>query len=216
MTLRPTSFLPERVRAVHDIVEYRYYLRDTRCRPKDLDYLIDLILSALADKRRFRQVDCLKVLKRIIKRLYLDRSLPQRTTDRIFALYRHYIFSHNEDAQWAASVMLKGRLLRDEQIQWLVEHSRESDHTLNRLLRYPKPHPVIRGWAEALFADPAARPDRRAEVLGLLITDSLPPIAADLDSRIVAWAIYYSRVSDDVRTRLLAEALTAEERLGHR
>ncbi len=25
---------------MHDIVEYRYYLRDTRCRPKDLDYVI--------------------------------------------------------------------------------------------------------------------------------------------------------------------------------
>ena len=107
--LRPSPVIVTKTTSVEDIFVNRYYLRDAKCTPNDLKHLLDIVLSALAEGRRFRQVDCLKVLKRIVKQWPADDPFPTDLTDRLFLLYTHYIYSASEDSQWAVSVMLKGR-----------------------------------------------------------------------------------------------------------
>lgn len=46
-------------------------------------------------------------------------------------------------------------------------------------------------------------PDRTAEVISILITDTLPELHVDEDVNNVLWAIYYSKNSDSVKKRLL-------------
>ena len=192
--------------SVDDIFANRYHLRDARCTPKDLKHLLDLVLSAISEGWRFRQTECLKVLKRIIKRWPSHRSFPLDVTDRLFQLYTHYIYSTSEETHWAVSVMLKGRILRDEQIHWFIEHYEDSDHILNRLLRYPGRHPLICAWARKVLRDSSALPKRRSELLGLLIDDSIPRMASKESSKILAWAIYYSAARDTTKAQLLKRA----------
>ena len=211
MILRPARYLAREVRSVSDIFEHRHYLRDSHCSPNDLKHLLGIVLAAVEGKKRFRQLDCLKVLKRIIKSRFSDIPLSPEITDKLFAIYKNYIFSSNEEIQWAVSVFLKGRLLRNEQIRWLVEHYSESKHIVNRLLRYPVPDDLIRVWATTVLSDPTAMEERRAELVAILITNEIPKITPTPDSKTFAWAVFYASLLDKaVKTRLLKSVLDSE------
>jgi hypothetical protein len=205
-TLRPTPAIIRTIASVDDIFAHRHHLRGVRYTPDDLKHLLDVLLSALAEERRFRQVDCLKVLKHIIKHWPSDDPFSADLTDRLFRIYTHYVYSTREELQWAVSVMLKGRILRDEQVRWLIEHYQDSHHILNRLLRYPQRPPQIVAWARKTLSEPSALPDRRGELLGLLINYSIPRAASRESSTVVAWAIYYSAAPDTTKARLLKRA----------
>lgn len=205
--LRPTPGVVKTIASVDDIFVNRYHIRDAKCSVDDLKQLLDLVITALDQRRRFRQLDCLKVLKRIIRVWPPDDRFPADITDRLFRLYKHYIFSANKDVQWAVSVMLKGQALRDKQVQWLIGHYQDSSHILNRLLRYPRRHQNISSWARKILADASAFPERRSELLGLLIDGSLPSAASDESSKVVAWAIYHSAASNPAKTKLLKKVV---------
>jgi hypothetical protein len=205
--LRPMPGVVKAISSVDDIFVNRYHIRDAKCTVDDLRRLLDLVIAAFDQRRRFRQLDCLKVLKRIIRGWPPGDKFPADITDQLFRLYKHYIFSANEDVQWAVSVMLKGQVLRDEQVQWLIEHYQDSSHILNRLLRYPRRHQYISSWARKTLDDASAFPERRSELLGLLINDSLPSAASNEPSKVVAWAIYYSAASKPTKTKLLKQVV---------
>jgi hypothetical protein len=203
--LRPTPGVVKTITSVDDIFVKRYHIRDAKCTVDDLRRLLDLVIAALDQRRRFRQLDCLKVLKRIILRWPPCHRFPPDITDRLFRLYKHYIFSANEDVQWAVSVMLKGQALRNEQVQWLIDHYQDSIHILNRLLRYPRQNHYISSWARKILEDASAFPKRRSELLRLLINNSLPTVASKESSKVVAWAIYHSPASKATKTQLLKQ-----------
>lgn len=64
-------------------------------------------------------------------------------------------------------------------------------------------HLLITEWANKVYTD-GLLPDRRTEVIALLIGDSIPQIITEPDNIIIR-AIYYARVSNETKQKLLME-----------
>lgn len=124
--------------------------------------------------------------------------------DRLFELYQYFIFDRLDQIRWSVSAILKEKTLRSVQLKWLLSHHAESPHIVNRLLRYPKYHPLIADWARGELR----RPDlagRRSELLGRLIVDAVPPEAGDMPVNSVLWGIYYAPAKPETKRKLLYE-----------
>lgn len=137
-----------------------------------------------------------------------ETSIPATTVDRLFELYQHFVFDRLENIRWCVSAILKDRPLRDGQIQWLLDHHRESAHVVNRLLRYPEYHPPVADWARSELKR-SELDDRRSELLGRLIIDSIPAEARRMPAATVLWAVYYSSTDLKAKGRMLNETASA-------
>ncbi len=136
MMFYPREYVPKFVKSTTDIYDNRSILREIIYDEKVLVYLTNIILKTLQKNRRFRKLDCLNVVRDIAKtnkKLKLSKVLIAN----LFKLFQKLIFNENQDIQWRVSVLLKNRILLDEQIEWLINNYKESIHILNRLLKYP-------------------------------------------------------------------------------
>jgi hypothetical protein len=188
----PEEHLPRFVQSVRDLYNERFILRSLPCTDFVLQYVAGLVLVASKNQQRFRALDCLRVIRYIIRGTSPTPILSVDTIDLLFSLYQRFIFSPNEEIQWCVSIFIKDRPLRDSQLSWLAENAESSVHLVNRLLRYPEPHPILTDWALSAYQS-GAMPERTAEILGLLIEDMIPSFAAHEPSDTLVWAIYYSR-----------------------
>lgn len=206
--LLPEEFLPVYVRSTKDIYEHRSLLKQLLLGDYALNYLLDIIVKAVEDGARFRMLDCLKVVKAILKNNPLGLELDSRTVGKLFYLYKTFIFHKNEKIQACANLLVRFQCLNDDGVSWLVSNWNRSEHSLNRLLRYPKKHPLITQWAKGIYQQGQLR-DRQAEIAALLIDESIPPFVTE-DEDTIVWAIYHSRVSDEIKQRLLMERFSVE------
>ena len=202
-----TPIVSKKIKTVRDIYEYRAELKCIKGEVNDINHLLDLMVDAINEKLRFRQVDSIKILKKIFKNRNESQYLPKPTVDKIFRLYQHYILHPNEDVQWAVSVMLKDQKLSDDQISWLISNIDNSEHILNRVLRYPEPHKLISEWASQKINDVNAYIDRRSELVSLTIRDTIPQTPESDNSSVMAWAVYYSHNSLQIKERMLIEII---------
>lgn len=176
-----------RVADTRTMWELRHELKRLSYHPAVLSHLADLVRGALAENRRFRVFDCVRVLRAQVVASQ-GRKLPSRIVRALFAIYRHLILASREELQWALSRLIRDQKLNDEEIAWLIEHWRESDHLVNRLLRYPLPHPAVGTWARQCYAADLL-PDRKSELLALLIPeDGIAPFAKE-NPVVLAWAL---------------------------
>ena len=208
------EFYPERYIlglfvSTRDIYEHRSLLKGIKFNDHVLGYLVDIILADIDQNRRFRKYDCLKVIRAIVRAKEPEQVIiSQEVISRLFRIYKEYIFIENEKIQWCVSAILKNQILNDEDIQWLTFHYQESDHLVNRLLRYPDRNPRITVWAEQVYKSNAL-PDRLSEVIGLLIDEDIPSYVKERGSELI-WAIYYSLIPDIVKQNLLRKYYSME------
>lgn len=172
-------------------------------------YLLDIVCQTVKGKQCFRRLDCLKVLKWVLRRKPPNTSLSPETRDRLFFLYQEYIFHRNAEMQSAVNTYLKDEILSDTQIRWLLEHADESVMVLNRLLRYPERHPLIVLWAADVYRQ-HKYPARQSETIALLIEDDIPKFVDLTDLSAVLWAIYYARIDDQTKGTLLEQYFSFE------
>ena len=63
-------------------------------------------------------------------------------------------------------------------------------------------------WAKGVYQQGQLR-GRRAEIVSLMIDEDIPPFVTE-DEDTIVWAIYYARVSDGTKQRLLMERFSVE------
>jgi hypothetical protein len=99
--------------------------------------------------------------------------------------------------------------LQENQICWLLDRYKISDHIVNRLLRYPVFDPLIADWARDMLSTHKLE-DRASELLGRLISQTLPPEAEQFPPETVMWAVYYSSAAHAIKQELLEKCASNE------
>jgi hypothetical protein len=201
MVFEPEEYLPRFVKSTHNICKYKSVLKRLPCTDFVMGYLAKIVLDDIRTGKRFKRADCLKVLRAIIKNNKTTPRLARKTIRMLFQIYQALIFKVSEDAQWAASFLIKGQILEESEIQWLIENYQKSVHILNRLLLYPEPHPRIEAWAERVYKANEF-PDREAEVVALLIHNDIPAYVSCRDE-VKLEAIARARIPDSVKDVLI-------------
>lgn len=204
----PDDSIKESVKDCRDIYQQRYLLRMIKYTNTSFEYLVDIILDATRSGRKFRVLENLTVLRRI---LYARNTIvvEKNIIDKLFMLFQHYVFSSRREVTDQANNLIRNQILENEHVSWLLAHYNESPHILNRLLRYPERNEQITTWAKDIY-EQRELPGREAEIIALLITDTLPGIYKDEDIATILWAIYYSRNSVETKSALLLEVINKD------
>jgi len=209
MLFAPETYLPRYIRTARDIYQNRTLLRQLPSNQHTLNYLLDIIIKTVQEGIRFRTLDCLKVVKELVKGRPPELVLPSDTVDKLFSLYQEFVFHRNEEVQWCVSWFIKSVVLSDDSVEWLISNYRRSEHLVNRLLDYPTRHPRIVEWAEDIWRSGELR-NRKSQVIGLLISDEIPAYVNERDNTSLIWAIYYARVPAETKQKLLTEHYSPE------
>jgi hypothetical protein len=206
--LLPEHSLPLRIQSAKDIYEYRNLLKQLLLSESTINYLMDIIIEAINNKSRFRTLDCLKVLRTILRNNPFETELSESTIKKIFFLHQTFILHKNEEVRACANSLVISRCLDDESVSWIIANWEKSDHLLNRLLRYPAKNSLIGKWATEIYHSEKLK-DRISEVIAILIDETVPSYINENKNTIV-WSIYYARIPDSTKQRLLMENFSKE------
>jgi hypothetical protein len=210
MVFEPAAFFPKYLHTVDDVAAHRSRLRICAYSDFAIEHLIGLVLDRIRASRRRNLIYGLQAIKWLLRnRVEPESPISATIVDRLFDLYQTFVFDRLEEIRWCVSAILKDKPLRPCQVRWLVDHYQESEHIVNRLLRYPRFDPVVADWARANMRLPKLE-DRTSELLGRLILQTLPPEARQLPIPTVLWGIYYSSAETPVKQRLLEQSASAE------
>ncbi|AET59453.1 hypothetical protein HPL003_13510 [Paenibacillus terrae HPL-003] len=201
----PYRYIRDLIKDPNDILLYKNLLRNTSLDNQSIEYLVQIIVSYMKDNQRFRRVECMKILKRIIKNRSSNEFFESSLINGLFYLYKCYIFTGSDEIQWAVSVFIKDQLLSDDDIKWLIDNCDDSEHLTNRLLRYPRENPLITEWAEQTYKS-GDLSERLSEVVSLLIIDDVPSYVS-VDSVTLMWSIYYSKIEEGKKENLILKYL---------
>jgi hypothetical protein len=211
MAFAPATYFPKYLHSIDDVALHRARMRAVPYSEFAVAYLTDLVWHRVHESRRRNLIHGLNAIKWTIRnRDAVAEPIPATTVDLLFELYQHFIFDHLEDIRWCVSSILKDQLLRSGQIRWLLSRHQDSLHIVNRLLRYPKYHPVIATWARGVL-EASGLEERRSELLGRLIVDAVPPEADGISTPNVLWAIYYSSSDPKTKQRLLESLASVDD-----
>lgn len=204
LTYEPEEYVLGEIKTIRDLYEHRTPLKAFIGTDPIVSHIAGIIVAAIDNGIRMRTLDCLKVLRAMVKSGQ-PTALKPDTVAMLFRIYQQFIFRDNESVQWCVSVILKGKVLSDVAIDWLVQNSSRSEHIVNRLLLYPEPHPKIKEWARRI-ADEDELPRRRSEVMALLLTqNSADHFARNNDLNTFAWAVFKSHLERQQKIALLGK-----------
>jgi hypothetical protein len=79
LTTVPPEFVQERVRTVRDIYENRSFLKQLPGSNDTVSHIANIILAAIRAQDRMRTMDCLKILRDLVRNTTLKKrlALPQ-------------------------------------------------------------------------------------------------------------------------------------------
>jgi hypothetical protein len=230
MLFNPDKYVPEQILTTKDIWEHRYILKQVPYNDKVIKHLIEIIIIAIEQRQRFRKLDCLKVINRIlynrVNSCQDDINVAENkvVTNKLFYLYQSFLDgSNSQEIQKCVNMFLKNRQLDEEQIQWLVKNHTKSEYAINRLLRYPGKSPTLFYWAKELYLNKFIKYreerktlsdwyqieiennllKRESELIAILIDEDIPSFVDIRDKTVIMWAIYYSQVPDVTKERLI-------------
>jgi len=223
MIFYPEKYIPQYIKTTQDIFENRSILKLIKYNNDALNFLLKIILNDINEKRRFRKIDCLKTVKAIVKNRDENEAIDQKVISNLFKLYKEFILRGTEEIRWCVSAYLKDQLLEEDEIKWLMDNYRKSDHIVNRLLRYPQENPLVTDWAKGVYLNKELK-NRGSEVIAILIDEDIPDYVDKTKPKKLIWAIYYSKKPDGLkqkliekyyRTECLDDALEVSLRLGY-
>lgn len=209
MIISPEEYLPKYVSSLQDIYDYRSYLKQLPYNDFVVNYLVDFVLEGIQQNKRFRKLDCLKVIRKII-RYQNEPKLKSQTVSKLFKIFKHYIYHKNEEVQNCVNSLLIDRKLLDSELHWIIENYTKSEHFLNRLLRYPNHHNLLEKWANTMYLSEKLT-ERKAEIIALLIQDKIPEIVQKEHIDTLIWSVYYAKVPLKIKATLLEELFLQEE-----
>ncbi len=208
----PQQYIKDFIKTANDIVSHKQLLQSAFLDESSLEYLVDLMVDNVQKNRRFKRVASIKVLKQLIKKCDRKENFQTSLARKLFYLYRHFIFSDNEAIQWAVSIFIKDVVLDDADVLWLIDNHDESEHIINRLLRYPVYNTKISKWAERVYKNGDLL-TRQSEVIAILISDEVPNYIS-VNSDVLMWAIYHSKSDTTTKEQLILSHLDFAEYAG--
>jgi len=214
MILEPEGTLEGYCSTIRDIYENRYIIRELPYKDWIVERIATIILSTIKNKKRFRQLPCLKVLQSIVKDKY-SPSLSKSTISILYEIYRNYIFHGNTDYEWCVSSLLKGRELKFDEIEWFVNNWSKSEYLINRLLRYPTNNLQITNWAKERYSNRELS-NRNSELIARFITEDFSCLLqSEKSAATLTWAVYYSLTNPAEKNEMLIQiaSLFDEENL---
>ena len=90
--LLPEQSLPLYIQSAKDIYERRSLLKQLLLNEYTLNYLMDIIIESVKSKSRIRTLDCLKVVRAILRNNPFDLELDNPTISKLFFLHQTFIF----------------------------------------------------------------------------------------------------------------------------
>jgi hypothetical protein len=190
------------IKTTSDISNHRYSLIRLKSSGKIVDYVATIILKDVVEKKRFRKIDCLRVLKNLKNNVSSYAEINPTTIKKLFGIYKQLIFSQSDALKWSVSSLLKNLPMDEDSIDWLIENYSSSEHIVNRLLLYPLYNKKIYSWAEMIYKSNQYE-ERLLDIIALLTYKGVPSFIINVDSNIILWAIYKSRVADSKKIILL-------------
>lgn len=198
----PEEFVVGHITTVRDIYHHRSALKTFTGTDQIVSHVAGIIIQAIDNHQRMRTLDCLKVLRALVKQGSPEVFQPN-TIEKLFRIYREFIFRDNDEVQWCVSAILKDKPLSDEAVDWLLKNASESEHIVNRLLLYPTHHPKIVSWAQQVYDDNSL-PNRRSEIIALLLSDrDADALAAGNDPNSFLWGVFKSHLPREDKIRLV-------------
>lgn len=206
MLFEPKKYLSKYIKSVYDIYFNRYLLRRLGHCDFAVNYIAKIILFAIHKNKRFRQLDCLKTLRYILKNKdESDEDLSSSTISLLFKLYKHYILGGKEELQNCVNIFIKDKLLKEKELEWLINNYNKSNHCINRLLRYPLKNHLISIWASKVYKENKIE-NRDSELIALFIKDDFSYLLTkNYDKETLIWAVYYSKMDLAKKSKILNE-----------
>lgn len=198
----PERFLVENIRSVHDIYTHRLTLKRMYCNTSVLHHILPIIIDANANGVRHRTHDCLRVIRGILRNGDTRCIVDPEAIQQLFYLFQLFVFHRNPEVQACVNSCLIDQILDDQNITWIINHYNLSHHCTNRLLRYPRYHPLIAEWALECYIKGDLE-SRRSELIACMIEDEIPQVALEADTDTLLWAIFYSRLSISNKAMML-------------
>lgn len=162
-----------------DFLRHRDYLHFYKYNDSVFVSLIDLILDLWQTKERISRASLIAVTKRYLKKVETKVNINSHTASKIFKLFKEIVYYENlklakesvENTKKAINSIMRGVKLKEDEIQWLCDHSNQSEFILNRILRYHIKSKAISGWSQKNFEKDFAR-DRRSEITSWIIDEN--------------------------------------------
>lgn len=202
LSYEPEQYVLRQIKTVRDVYEHRTPLKTFSGTDRIISHIAQILVDRIEDGKRMRTLDCLKVLRALVKKANPGDLKPE-TVGKLFRIYQQFIFRDNEDIQWCVSAILKDKPLTDSAIGWLVQNCNRSEHIVNRLLLYPEAHAEIRIWAERVYREDGLS-RRRSDLIAVLLTvANADRFAAENDANAFVWAVFKSRLPMGQKIALL-------------
>ena len=83
--LLPEQSLPLHIRNARDIYEHRNLLKQLLLDEYTINYLMDIIIESVVNKSRFRTLDCLRVIRAILRNNPFGVELNERTMMKVLS-----------------------------------------------------------------------------------------------------------------------------------
>lgn len=198
----PNRYFFEVYKSNNEILKDLSYIRQIPSYEAILDKLLSLFLDIDKDKIQassYTKQKLLRTIKVHIKQ-YRGDKLKNETRNILFRIFKKYVFLKTYSN--LVNNILIDILLNKEQISWLLKNHTYNIHILNRILRYPKRQENISKWAQNHYKNQVYM-DRRAELLGLFISNPLQPFVKTNEIEMLYWGIYYSKIADKDKKALL-------------
>jgi len=222
------SYIHENILQTNDIAENRFPLIEIPYKTEWFNYLLDIIINAINEGKRFRKVEVLKVIKKIVtNQIYIyeltgNLTIEETTTNKLFYIYQAF-FNGSKRLQECISVLLKSQELNEEQINWIIIYYKNSEYAINRLLKYPGKSKALSAWAKDVYINELLKfrqenksfidwcigygeislLKRESEVIAILIDEDIPSFIDKRDTDTIIWAIYYAQIPDSTKQILL-------------
>lgn len=159
-----------------DFLRFREFIPFYQFNPKVFHAILKVTNDTWHSKKRISRLSLIDTLRKYLQ-TKKDRELELESRLLIFEVFKKSIMEpepvyirHLSDIRAFLNSMLKDQPLTEGEKQWLCDHADESEHILNRLLRYPVKSKVIHDWAAKNYETDRYRL-RRAEIVGWIISE---------------------------------------------
>ncbi len=201
------DIMQEWIEGIPDIVKIKDFIKYNSCTTQCYKHLLRVVVNSQSKILVKNDGKVLSILRNVI-RSNPNMAFDEETSKLSFQVFQKYVLHNNADMNSHANRLLVNVILDDDSIKWLIDNVDESDHILNRILRYPIYNERIAKWAKQQYKSDAL-PERTSELIGLLINEGLPTFITS-DDKVKIWGIYYSKASDEIKKQLLLSVYSLE------
>jgi hypothetical protein len=173
-------------------------LRNSIFNEQIFEKVLDILIDHINEKKRFRKNELLSILKRMKKNS--NSELSPKIVRKIFSLYKELIINSSNAVYSALNNLLRGQLLEENEINWLIKNYKNSDSILNRLLKYHIKSKIISDWAIEIYNSKEIE-NRKSEIIGLIL-DYNPHFSHPNKNGLI-WGVYFSHLNKEEKRKIL-------------